>query len=716
LNPITAFFIDNITLVFFFYGLAFFVMGVALAVASRQESEMVFVRAILPLALFGVLHGAHEWLEMFQQIGFEQNGRVPGAAEEALRVVILVSSFVMLLLFGSTLLVETTKITWPKRAPALLFVVWLLSVTVLGVALRPGVQEGIVYADVLARYILAIPAAILGAWALMAQQRTFRDHNMPQFGRDLVWAAAALLLYGVIGQIFVRKSGLPPSTVVNGQLFLEWFGIPVQLFRGVMAAMLMIFMVRALRAFEVETRRRLERANRTELQAQQRALEAERSISQERERLNRELQARATELALLLDLSNSLAAPVDQSERLQRALNETVRKLTFSDAGLLLLLDPGEEDAHVAASTGFATSDPTARGARFGLSVELGRHCIAVEKAVCRHADGALIEFNLDAVLIGEECWGYASPTTIIALPLVSHPSVIGTVVFARSKREQQPIGLDELQLMAGIAQQMALSIDNARLYQEARSREQTLQHLFYQIVDAQEAERQRIARELHDATGQSLTAIALGLRGVANAAASQTPALSTQVDSIQGFAQDALGELRRIISDLRPPQLDDLGLLAALRWYVQAFNERNSGIQTTLTVAGDLVRLASHYETVIFRIVQEALTNVARHANATRASVVLESRAHELIVTIQDNGRGFDPSQVLARKGQTTSWGLLGIRERTLLLGGQYEIKSAVGQGTLIRMRAPILRQGADDNSGSTGTNTHVDNSPTAG
>ncbi len=691
MNPITAFFVDHITYVFFFYGLAFFAMGVILSVASRQQSNFAFVRAILPLALFGLFHSAHEWIEMFQQTTLSGQVGLPGLGEEVIRVSILAMSFIMLLVFGATLLSSTNDSRWTGRAPLVMPIVWLIGVVLVVALWGPAARQAVVYADVLARYLLAIPAALLGAWALMAQQRTLREHDMPQFGRDLVWAAAALLLYGVIGQLFVRATELPLSSVINGQLFLEWFGIPIQLFRAVMAIVLTIFVLRSLRAIEVENRRRLERAARTEVEAQQRTLLAERTARQERDRMNYELQARAAELALLLELSNSLAAPVDQSERLQRALVETVGNLAFTDAGVLLLLDPDETEPRVVASTGYATTDAAAPGARYGPSVAVGKQCIAVGQAVCRHHDGVLIEFNVHAVLIGEECWGYISPTEYIALPLTSHPHVIGAVVFARAKGKQKPIDIEDVRLMAGIAQQLALSIDNARLYQEARSREQTLEHLFRQIVDAQEAERQRIARELHDATGQSLTAIALGLRGAANTVDRDAPLLSSQLDALQSFAQDALSELRRIIADLRPPQLDDLGLIAALRWYVRTFNARNPTIHTTLTVAGELARLPAHYETVIFRIVQEALTNVARHSGATHASVVLESRPDEVIVTIQDNGQGFDPAQVLARRGPNASWGLLGIRERALLLGGEHQIKSAPQQGTLIRVRARI-------------------------
>ncbi len=135
---------------------------------------------------------------------------------------------------------------------------------------------------------------------------------------------------------------------------------------------------------------------------------------------------------------------------------------------------------------------------------------------------------------------------------------------------------------MLGIAQQLGLSLENALLHDEAQQREKVLGELLRQVVGAQEAERQRIARELHDATGQSLTAVALGLRGLESRLAQEscgeiTPALLNQLRELQSFSTNALGELHRIISDLRPPQLDDLGLVAALRWYANAYSQRRT-------------------------------------------------------------------------------------------------------------------------------------------
>jgi len=276
MNPISAFFVRNIIVVFFFYGLAFFTMGLALALAARQASEFRFAQAIRPLAAFGILHGLHEWFEMYQKMAALASGYTPTVGEELVRLAILNLSFVSLLVFGVTLLNPGDINRWRKYgAVGGMVLVWISGVALVAGGFRLSPESMVAVADVLARYGLGIPGALVGTWALMTQQRTFREHDMPQFGRDLVWCAAALFLSGVVGQIFVRETVLFPSTVINSTLFLQWFGIPVQLFRAVMAAVLTYYMVRALKAFELESQRRLEMANQAKLQAQTAALETQ---------------------------------------------------------------------------------------------------------------------------------------------------------------------------------------------------------------------------------------------------------------------------------------------------------------------------------------------------------------------------------------------------------------------------------------------------------
>jgi signal transduction histidine kinase len=693
MNPISAFFVRHIVAVFFSYGLAFFAMGLALALASRRASEFRFARAIRPLAAFGILHGLHEWIEMYQKIATLTSGYVPTTSQEILRLAVLVASFLSLSAFGVALL--GSQHVSGRRV--LLFVagmlgVWLVSVLIVQATFEPSGESTIAFGDVLARYVLGIPGALLGAWAMMTQQRTFREYGMPQFGRDLVWCATALLMYGVIGQIFVRQSALVPSNVLNSTRFLQWFGVPVQLFRGVMATVLAVFMVRALNAFEFEGQRRLQTANQARLQAQQAALESERRVSREMEHLNVELQLTTHELALLLSLSNLLATPMSLMDRLRSVLEKIVGSLEFPEAGMSLLISRRTAATRTWASVGCNKGEESYIQAQ-----DLGQQCVKKAVAMCRHADGGVVEFPLEEALDRQRCQRYASPVSMISLPLMARGAVIGSIVLSRKQMDKvQGPSQDEFRLMMGIAQQLGLSLENARLYEDAQEREKLLGELLHQAVGAQEAERQRIARELHDATGQSLTAIALGLRGAEAILEKSPDAVSEQIRDLRSFTTDALGELRELIADLRPSQLDDLGLVAALEWYVQEF-QRRYHIPTDFTVKGSRRRLPSEYETVLFRITQEALSNIAKHARADHASVRLVFAPNHINLKIRDNGCGFNPDRVLSRDGTHTGWGLLGIRERASLIGGKHDITSRPGRGTVIRVQIPLVMENQD-------------------
>lgn len=709
MNAVIDFFVHNSIGVYFVYGLAFFVLGMALLFASRRGSQLRFALAILPLAAFGLLHAAHEWQEMFQQMFMLANdGLAPGLPAEIVRLGLLVASFVALLLFAMLLLTNRRTPRWRLWGPVvIILLLWLLGVTLLAVRFQLPAQETLAAADNLARYSIGIPAALLGAWALMAQQRIFREHDMSQFGRDLVWAAAALLLYGVVGQLFVRETVLAPSHWLNEANFHAWFGFPVQIFRAVMAAALTFFLVRALRAFDIEETRRLEQANNAKLQARTAALEAERRTSQQMERLNDELRLAAHKLSLLLDLSNLLDEPLPLAARLVTALERIVQSLPFSEAGMILLAPNHTAQtgaragtkmmrAQVAAVTGFDEMEQDECSPEEPLAQALGEQSIAQERPLCLHVDNQVLEFQLEAPPENHLCRQHLSPTRTIALPLTANHQVIGCLVLARCPRVVYHLNPTEPALMAGIAQQLGLSVANALLQEQAQEREQLLGELLHQVVGAQEAERRRIARELHDATGQSLTAISLGLRGVEGYLTQMTTAddprvLIHQVKELRTFGQNALGELRNIISDLRPPQLDDLGLAAALRWYIQAYEQRRQ-IAVQFHVEGDDAAVPAEYGAVLFRIAQEALTNIAKHAEAESVDVELQITPLQVQLDVRDDGKGFDAQQINKLQNERPGgWGLVGIRERAMLLGGRSLIDTAPGAGTHLQVIVPL-------------------------
>jgi len=265
--------------------------------------------------------------------------------------------------------------------------------------------------------------------------------------------------------------------------------------------------------------------------------------------------------------------------------------------------------------------------------------------------------------------------------------------------------GGDEFGVLARDFNGMMESLQAARdqlthLHAEAlRMREERivlLQEGLTREVKAQERERQRVARELHDQAGQALTALQLGLSRVErSAASSETREMAA---SLRSMAVDTMGLIRSLALDLRPAALDELGLVSALRQYIKTYSER-VGLPVEFDADPIVDALPDEATITLFRIVQEALTNIAKHANASRAWVALRNGTDELRVLVADNGRGFDAKRALHRMDHQ-NLGLFGIQERCHLLGGRLDIISP-GDGSLLRViipfAAPVRRDGVE-------------------
>ena len=219
----------------------------------------------------------------------------------------------------------------------------------------------------------------------------------------------------------------------------------------------------------------------------------------------------------------------------------------------------------------------------------------------------------------------------------------------------------------------------------------QQRQQLAAGIIKAQEEERRRVAREIHDGPAQSLANLVFRLEVCEKLlAAERLPELRGELAELKGLIKGSLQEVRKIIFDLRPMALDDLGLVPALRRYLEGLEERE-GLVVNLAVFGQEVRLASAVEVGLFRIIQEALHNVSKHARAASARVTLTYGQEQLLLSVRDDGRGFDLREVERGGRSGGHFGLISMRERAELLGGRFEVKSAPGQGTRITVAVPI-------------------------
>ncbi len=480
--------------VYFIYGLAFFSMGLLVAVEGGRASDVRLRRALPPLAGFGLVHAAHEWLEMYMLMGHAVTA-TEVSIMWGIQLATLAFSFISLAAFGSFLLADN-EVT---RRLFLLIPIGLQAVWVFGLYHFRGIYAGQVLwdvADTWTRYTLAIPSSVLTAIGLVVQQRAFRRSGLIRFGQDALWAAITFGWYGLFGQFFTRNTPLFPSNLINQQAFLDLFGFPIQMFRAVTAVAAALFVIRFLRAFQVEEERKI-----ADLQA--------------------------------------------------------------------------------------------------------------------------------------------------------------------------------------------------ARL-EEAQQREIMRGELFRRVVAAQESERQRIARDLHDETGQSLTAIGMGLRGLSGKLGARNKEAMGTLHKLESLTADSLKELQRLISDLRPSHLDDLGLSAALRWYANRVQE-HSMIGVRVDIVGEECDLDESMRITIFRIIQECLNNIIKHAHATHANIYVRFEEKNVRINVRDNGIGFD---VDSRQQQSTSrptLGLAGMQERAALLGGTVSIQSRPGYGTEVEALIPYHHAGVD-------------------
>jgi two-component system, chemotaxis family, sensor kinase Cph1 len=231
-----------------------------------------------------------------------------------------------------------------------------------------------------------------------------------------------------------------------------------------------------------------------------------------------------------------------------------------------------------------------------------------------------------------------------------------------------------------------------AELKKEAQRRalvEEELSHVLRSTVEDQEAERQRISRELHDSLGQTLTLLKFGLDEFSQAL-SDNDENRNRLTALKNLANDVGSQMNRLAWEIRPTALDDLGLETSIRQLAETWSERLN-MRFILRLAIKEQRLSPNIETTLYRVLQEAITNIARHANATRVAVILEVREKEVSMIVEDNGRGFHPNEAAASHTPSKHLGLLGIRERLSLVSGTLEVESAPGKGCTLYIRVPL-------------------------
>lgn len=398
-----------------------------------------------------------------------------------------------------------------------------------------------------------------------------------------------------------------------------------------------------------------------------------RDVTDRKER-EEKLRKRNRELAALNAVASAMSTPSPASEMLQRTLDSALDALELQ-IGWILTIDD-DDHTSVAASRGvdLDPNDFVFPSCQCGVVLSDGTSVIVdpVDQ------DCALRRLFADEDL-PQRCH--------VTVPVQARGRVLGilTVVTSATRSVEE----DDLALLDAIGQQIGVALENAYLWEELQQREQVRGELLARVIRAQEDERQRIARELHDGVGQSLNALVFGLNTVSTSLTRTPEATPDLIDRLRTSASETVKELQDVIYDLRPSLLDDLGLCRALRWYTQ---ERLAGygVGAVLDVPDDL-RLPTEVETALFRIAQEAITNVVRHADARTIHIALRDGASRVAMEISDDGIGFDPKNIMGTNGGRRGWGLLGMQERVSLLNGTFTLDSAPDRGTRLNIELPV-------------------------
>jgi PAS domain S-box-containing protein len=292
-----------------------------------------------------------------------------------------------------------------------------------------------------------------------------------------------------------------------------------------------------------------------------------------------------------------------------------------------------------------------------------------------------------EAIMIGTQ-----SPIWL-GSPLITSKGVIGVVV-VQSYRDPNMYTRDDLELLVFISGQIARVIEQKQADEEIRNSNEQLRHLSAHLHSVREEESKRIARDLHDSLGQILTALKFDISMLDKQLDEQFPAkehrlLKRKTKSMISKVDATVEAMRRISANLRPAVLDDMGLNAAIEWLTGDFGRRtNIGCVIHLDSEDEIIS-DREAATTLYRIVQEALTNIIKHSNASNVNVSLIRNSKDIVLTISDDGMGISKEKIK----KTTSFGLVGIQERALGLGGVFEIEGEQGVGTTLTVSIPITR-----------------------
>jgi signal transduction histidine kinase len=629
--------------IYFIYGLAFFSLGMVIWVETRHASDLPLAHQLPWLAAFAFTHSLVEWLEMFAML---QPLPAPHAALDITHAVLLPLSCLFLVRFGIGLINEAGPLpNWMTLAPVVLIVPLGL---LLGFALIVilSLNSTLLMVGIWSRYLLYFPGSLLAGFGFLRQSRRLKFSYPAQASHYLKLVSAAFFVTALVAGLIppAGADGLP--ALINEESFLALMGHPVQIWRTVMAVAIALLFMGVLRIFEFERSRKV-----TELE------------NQKEEAQTQALQTSEAWTNALVDISRRIAN-LDDVDAIIQTIAQSARRLLQADIAALALWD---EDVTALELRCAALPD--------GASLtSFGRIETPLLLTAARQASPSLFPQH------------FASSLDVWACPALGRE--IHAAAFVPLRLDAQPIGVFWVGRESGSAFSAGDLLGLERLAaQTVIALEHALMTSRLQSLATME-ERGRIAREMHDGLAQVLGYVGIELQAIeALTRTEQREAVLTELQQAQRSVQLAQADVRENILSLRTTLSNEKGLLPALREYVEEFGVQTGvqmQFQCALTSDPALSPLA---EAQLTRIVQEALTNVRKHARAEHAQVQIAQRNGSLRVIVSDDGIGFECA---AKPGH---YGLVTMRERAESAGGSLIVTSQPGKGTNVETWVPVLK-----------------------
>ncbi len=389
-----------------------------------------------------------------------------------------------------------------------------------------------------------------------------------------------------------------------------------------------------------------------------------------------------SELLVLSRISAALSGLWDLDAILGVGLDSTLDLMNGTIGEILLIDELTQELSHIVHR---GLSKEFVENVRLSLGV-------GITGSVAKSGKAILLEdISVDPRVAHRELVAAEGLKAYICVPLRARDKVLGVLNVA--SRMPRKFTTSDMHLLYAIGDQLGIAVEHARLYERLRKARERLRRLARQNLMAEEDERRRIARELHDETSQSLSGIALQLQALIEISAmsgKQEPEFVAGLKKVQSLTVQVHNEVSRLISNLHPALLDTLGLVPAIRQNVESrlqFLEINVTVETK----GTEMRFPPDVEAALFRFVQSAIGNIAQHSKAKNAAVLLEYRPGDFLLTVSDDGQGFNVSEITDVEESGRGRGLFSMRERIGFLGGTSGIESETGKGTKVWARIPV-------------------------